>query len=175
MKTYNNFKFQKGASTLTIVLLLLIAIMLPAIAVMKRTSVNEQMTSSIVDRARAFQAAEATLLEAETIAATKPEPPNSGCSAGICNTPEGLPPWKSNGFWDSGQVASANTNMDGTSSKYIIEFLGISLSGADDCTTGGDVSPDAACENETSRYRITVRTTTNTGAEVILQSNFLAP
>ena len=68
---------QRGASTLTIVLLLLVVLMLPTIASLRRTQTNEQLVGSSMDRARVFQAAEAALVEAETFAGTKPEAPTS--------------------------------------------------------------------------------------------------
>lgn len=166
---------QKGASTLTVVLLLLLAITLPGIALMRSTMVQEQMSSSGVDRARSFQVAEATLIEAEHLAATKPEVPTSGCSSGLCATPEGSPPWKSAGFWDGNGARISAFGDDNIEGKYIVEFLGVSAGGTDDCTTAGDISPDAQCDEETYRYRITARSITDTGAEVILQTNFLVP
>ena len=171
----SNIKRQQGLSTLMIVLLLLLAITLPGIAIMRATTVHEQMSSNSVDRARTFQAAEAGLIEAETFAATKPAPPASGCSSGICATPQGTSAWKGSGFWDGAGARQANVPFDGIRAKYAVEFLGVSTGMTDDCTTGGDISPDAACDEETNRYRITVYARSPTGSEVILQSNFLAP
>ena len=172
---YMNIKKQQGASTLTIVLILLLAITLPGIALMLTTMVQEQMSSSGVDRARAFQVTEAALIEAENLAATKPEVPASGCSNGVCAIPSGPSPWRAQGFWDGSGPRTSAFSDDSTEGKYIIEFLGASLGGTDDCTTAGDISPDAQCDEETYRYRITARSLTNTGAEVILQTNFLVP
>ena len=168
-------KKQQGLSTLMVVLLLLLAITLPGIAIMRSTTMHEQMSASSVDRARTFQAAEAGLIEAETFAATKPEPPASGCSAGICAIPQGTSAWKAANFWSGTGSRQANVPFDGIRARYAVEFLGVSTGMTDDCTTGGDVSPDAACDEERHRYRITVFSRSPTGSEVILQSNFLAP
>lgn len=169
-------KNQKGASTLAVVLLLLIVLMFPALAVLNRTKSNEQMLSGSVDRAQVFQSAEATLVEAETFASGKPEAPSSGCSAGVCALPSGAAPWQGNpNFWDSSSVRTASSLVSRVQNKYIVEFLGVSTGASDDCTTSGDVSPDAQCDRETWRYRITVRSKTASGAEVILQSNYLVP
>lgn len=170
-----NYKKQLGASTLTVVILLLLAITLPGVALMRTTMIQEQMSSSGVDRARAFQVTEAALIEAENLAATKPVVPSSGCTSGVCAIPSGSPPWKQSGFWDGSSPRVSVFGDDATEGKYIVEFLGVSLGGTDDCTTSGDISPDAQCDEETYRYRITARSLTNTGAEVILQTNFLVP
>lgn len=179
MKQHNFYRYhyQTGASTLTIVLLLLVVLMLPTVASLRRTQTNEQLLAASMDRARVFQAAEAALVEAEAFAATKPEAPTSGCSGGVCAIPNGAPPWETNtNFWNNGGASIlAQARADGVTTRYVIEFLGVSTGASDDCTTGGDVSPDAHCDMETSRYRVTVRSISDTQAEVLLQSNFLAP
>ena len=175
MRIFKHRQKQEGAATLLIVLLLLLAITIPSIAILKSTTVRQQMVSGSADRARTFQAAETALLEGEIMAATKPTAPSSGCSGGVCAIPSGEAPWKASGFWASGGAKDASQAITGVQSKYVVEFLGISTATAADCTTGGDISPDAKCDQETSRYRITARSLSETGAEVILQSNFRAP
>lgn len=167
---------QSGAA-LAVVLLLLLAITIPALAIMRTTLTNERIAASSADRARAFQSAEAALVEAESFAATKPSTPTSGCSAGVCAKPtSGPPPWKANNFWEAaGNFRTASNPVDGIVSRYVVEFMGVSTSELEDCTTGGDISPDAACEEEANRYRITVRSKTPSGAEAVLQTNYLAP
>ena len=167
---------QSGAA-LVIVLLLLLAITIPALAIMRTTLTNEKLAASAADRARAFQSAEAALVEAESFAASKPTPPGSGCSAGVCaKSTGGAPPWKTATFWDTAaNYRTAANPVDGIVSRYVIEFMGVSTAELEDCTTGGDVSPDAACEDEANRYRVTVRSRTPTGAEAVLQTNYLAP
>lgn len=167
---------QSGAA-LAVVLLLLLAITIPALAIMRTTLTNERIAASSADRARAFQSAEAALVEAEAFAATKPTTPASGCSGGLCaKSTSGPPPWKANNFWETaGNFRTASNPVDGIVSRYVIEFMGVSTSELEDCTTGGDISPDAACEEEANRYRITVRSKTPSGAEAVLQTNYLAP
>ena len=166
----------KGLSTISIVLLLLLAITLPGIAIMRSTTVHEQMTAGSADRARAFQAAEAGVVEAEIFATTKPTPPASGCSGGICATPQnGVVAWKATGFWDGSGPRVSTATFDDTRARYVLEYLGVSTGTTDDCTTGGDVSPDAACNEQSTRYRITVRSRSPSGAEVVLQTNYLVP
>jgi type IV pilus assembly protein PilX len=167
---------QSGAA-LIIVLLLLLAVTIPALAIMRTTLTNEKMAAAAADRARAFQSAEAALVEAESFAASKPTPPSSGCAGGICaKTTGGAPPWKAANFWETASnYRTAANPVDGIVSRYVIEFMGVSTAELEDCTTGGDVSPDAACEDEANRYRVTVRSRSSTGAEAILQTNYLAP
>lgn len=168
-------KSQRGVSTLTITLLLMVVLLIPAMTSLRRTQANEQMVASSIDRARTFQQAEAALLEGEAFAKTKPTLPSSGCSGGICVKPTSSPPWISNtNFWSGTGPATAQAGQSVTS-KYAVEFLGLSTGETDDCTTGGDVSPDAQCDRETSRYRVTVFSQSETGSEVMLQSNVLVP
>lgn len=176
MKIASRRNNQKGSATLITVVILLIVLLIPVVTSMKYTQTNEQMLASTIDRSRTFQAAEAALVEAESYAATNPTFPTTGCSAGLCGLPSGAPPWKDNAtFWTSGPTRTASSFTDGVTSKYIVEFLGMSTGETDDCTTSGDVSPDATCEEQTARYRITVFSKSNSNAEVFLQSNLLAP
>lgn len=172
---FSQQKTTKGLSTVSVVLLLLLAVTLPALALMRTTTIHEQMTSGHVDRARTFQAAEAAIVEAEIFANSKPDAPNSGCSNGICNTPTGASAWEANNFWNGNAARTVSNSIDGISAKYVVEFLGVSTGVSDDCTTGGDVSPDAACDEQTFRYRITVRSLSPSGSEVLLQTNYLVP
>lgn len=169
-------KLQFGIA-LPMVLLILLAITLPAVYLMRSTINNEKMTASSVDKTNALQAAEAGLVEAEAYALSKPIPPSSGCSGGICATPNGTAsPWQSPSFWKSGGGYRVTNNpYGGISPKYVVEFLGVSTGFEQDCTTSGDVSPDAACNNEANLYRIIVSVTTATGAETMLQANYLVP
>lgn len=171
-----SLRTQSGAA-LAVVLLLLLAITIPALAIMRTTITNERIAAAATDRARAFQSAEAALVEAEAFAATKPATPTSGCSNGICaKSTGGAPPWKGATFWDTaGPWRAANIATDGIVSRYVVEFMGVSTAELEDCTTGGDISPDAACEDQANRYRITVRSRTPTGGEAVLQTNYLAP
>lgn len=166
---------QKGMSTLLITLILLIALMLPAVALMRSTAIDEQTAAAQVDRQRAFQAAEAGLVEGEIFASTEPTVPSSGCSAGICATPQGTVRHLANGFWDGNSVRQANAEFDGIRARYYVEYLTEGSDAASDCSTSGDVSPDAACDAISKKYRVVARALSPTGAEVILQSQFMVP
>lgn len=171
----SSFRRQHGMSTLLMTLILLLAITLPAISVMRGTAADEQVAAAQVDRQRTFQAAEAGLVEGEIFASTEPEPPASGCNAGICNTPQGTERYLATGFWDSGNVRTANVAFDGIRARYIVEYLTEGSDSASDCSTSGDVSPDAACDQISKKYRIIARALSPTGAEVVLQSQFMVP
>ena len=168
----------RGAA-LPVVLLLLIALTLPALVILRNALVNEKMAAASVDHARAFQLAEAGLVEAEAFAVTKPTPPPAGCSAGICATPSPAvePAWTQTDFWNDGgsgyRLGAADA--DGLRSRFVVEYMGVSKGLDQDCTTGGDVSPDAACNDEAFRYRLTVLGRSPTGAETILQTSYLVP
>lgn len=166
---------QKGMSTLLITLILLIAITLPALAIMRSTAIDEQTAAAQVDRQRTFQAAEAGLVEGEIFASTEPNLPASGCSGGICATPQGTVRHLATGFWDSNSVRQANASFDGIRARYYVEYLTEGSDAASDCSTSGDVSPDAACDVLSKKYRVVARALSPTGAEVILQSQFMVP
>lgn len=168
-------KDQKGLATLLIILILLIAITLPAISLMRSTSIDEQTAAAQVDRQRTFQAAEAGLVEGEIFASTDPTVPGSGCSGGICATPQGTVRHLVDGFWDGGSVRMATAAFDGIQARYYVEYLTEGSDSASDCSTSGDVSPDAACDDISKKYRIVARAISPTGAEVILQSQFMVP
>lgn len=169
---------QEGMSLL-IVLLLLLVMTIIGIASLRGTLLQERMSANSADRARAFQASEAILREAESVAEGKPVLPNAGCVAGICARAVGgaAPAWKANGFWNDGGTGYlvSPTRVDGVTSRYVVEFMGKATEVSDDCTTSGSVSPEDACETESSRYRITVNSRSPSGAEVILQSTYAVP
>lgn len=166
---------QRGMATLLMTLILLLAITLPAISLMRGTAADEQNAAAQVDRQRAFQAAEAGLVEGEIFASTEPEVPTTGCDGGICATPRGVERYLTTGFWDGSNVKTANVAFDGIRAKYIVEYLTEGADTASDCSTSGDVSPDAACDQISKKYRVISRAMTPTGSEVILQSQFMVP
>lgn len=173
--TFTQNQHQRGMSTLLMTLILLVAITLPALALMRGTASDEQTAAAQVDRQRAFQAAEAGLVEGEIFASTEPTIPSSGCSAGICATPKGTERYLAAGFWDGAAARSANVEFDGVRARYIVEYLTEGSDTASDCSTAGDVSPDAACDAISKKYRVVARAMSPTGAEVILQSQFMVP
>lgn len=175
IKTPVRVKKQQGLATLLIILILLIAITLPAISLMRSTSIDEQTAAAQVDRQRTFQAAEAGLVEGEIFASTDPTVPTNGCSGGICAAPQGTVRHLADGFWNSGAVREAGAAFDGIQARYYVEYLTEGSDSASDCSTSGDVSPDAACDDISKKYRIVSRALSPTGAEVILQSQFMVP
>lgn len=166
---------QRGIA-LPVVLLLLLAITLPAMIMLRSALVNEKMASASIDRAAAFEAAESGLATAEAFALSRPNPPTSGCSSGICNTPDptAIPVWEQTGFWDGANALSAPA-VAGVNPRYVVEYMGVSIGLDQDCTTSGDVSPDAACNEEAFLYRVTVLGRTPSGAQAILQTSYLVP
>lgn len=167
---------RQAGIALPVVLLLLVAITLPAMIMLRSALVNEKMASATIDRAAAFEAAEFGLNAAEAFALSRPEPPASGCSGGICATPDpaATPVWEQPGFWEGGAVLLA-PEVSGIQPRYVVEYMGVSQGLDQDCTTGGDVSPDAACNDEAHLYRVTVLGRTQTGAQAILQTSYLVP
>lgn len=160
---------------LPVVLLLLVAITVPAVIMLRQSLVNERMAGATVDHAAAFQAAESGLAVAEAFALTRPDPPSSGCSGGICATPDPSvsPIWENPAIWESASIETQEVN--GASVRYLVEYMGTSQGLDQDCTTGGDVSLDAACNAEAYLYRITVMGQTASGAKALVQTAYLVP
>lgn len=171
---------QRGVA-LVVVLILLLVMTLLALAAMRGSILQERMSANGYDRSMGFQAAEAALREAETIAKAKPMPTGTGCTDGICSMPEpnDTPRWQDDANWDamSKQVtvwtADANEPLAATP-RYIIELMATDAV-SDNCTTSGDVSPDADCDVTEYRYRITARSRAPGRADVILQTMYAAP
>lgn len=168
---------QQGAA-LAAVLLVLLVVMLLGLASMRGALMQERMSGNQVARDHAFQAAEASLREAEAIAATKPPVPASGCNQGLCALPRNgaVSAWEANGFWNDGgagfRVAAQAVN--GIRPRFVIEDYGIDEDASADCTTSIDVSSHA-CSSRVQRYRITVLSRAGNGAEVMLQSHLIVP
>lgn len=167
--------FRQRGIALPVVLLLLVAITIPAVIMVRQSLLNERMAGATIDHAAAFQAAEAGLVEAEAFALDRPDPPNSGCSNGVCATPDpSAPPvWEQPDLWAS--VSLPATSVNGASVRYVVEYMGTSQGLDQDCTTGGDISLDAACNDEAFLYRITVLGESDTGAKALVQTAYLVP
>lgn len=169
---------QRGVA-LAVVLILLVVMTLLGLAAMRGTLMEERMSASQRDRSLSFQAAEAALREAELVAAGKPTVPTTGCTGGVCATP--LPTDTSRWLdtdtnWTAMSVPVSVTNVGTLTAtpRYIIELMATDVPSTD-CTTSGDVSPDAQCAETEDRYRVTVRSQQANRAEVLLQSNYAAP
>lgn len=160
---------------LPVVLLLLVAITVPAVIMLRQSLLNERMAGATVDHSAAFEAAESGLAQAEAFALSRPSVPNSGCSGGVCATPDPshTPVWEQPALWESASLPAPSVN--GADVRYLIEYMGTSQGLDHDCTTGGDVSLDAACNDEAFLYRITVLGQTESGARAVVQTAYLVP
>jgi type IV pilus assembly protein PilX len=178
---------QRGIA-LAVVLILLVVVMLLALASMRGTLLQEKMSSNVIDRGLAFQAAEAALREGEAVAAgnpyaTDPDFPASGCDNGLCAAPVPNDPdhpednarW-SDANWEGNSIASTVV-VDGVpvQPRYMVEFLQTGLPATGSCTTDIDVSPDAQCAGSETVYRITARSASDDRADVTLQSTYVVP
>ncbi len=178
---------QKGAA-LAVVLILLLVLILLGLASIRGTLLEQWMSTSEKDRSLSFQAVEAALREGEAVAATKPAI-NCTSAAGVCAAPaSGVERWRdadSNGVVDPDDTAWNNISKPATAMtnavtgtavpRYIIEVMAVDSIPGSTCTTSGDLSPDAACSDWESRYRITARSAGSGRSEVVLQSNLAVP
>jgi type IV pilus assembly protein PilX len=166
---------EKGVA-LVVALILLVVMTLLGLGAMRSVTLEEKMAANTFDRSLSFQAAEASLREAESLLDT-PTPPTpaagSACVAGICGAPaaNATPRWLdstfvsgTNGWQPATPVVSGSISI---TPEYFIEYLGASFP----CQPN-DISSPASCK----RYRVTVRS--NAGADraaVMLQSIYAAP
>lgn len=160
---------QAGASLLVVLVLLLVMTLL-GLAVLRGTLLEERMSSNMLDRGSAFQAAESALREGEVVAAGRPVAPSSGCNAqGVCALPVATDTdrWLSSTF--AGWVNGSNLGTLGGTPQYFVEFMG-------DAPTwpGCDrkVPIDELCLSP--RYRVTARSQAAGRAQVVLQTNLIA-
>ena len=185
MKQLPNRAAQRGV-VLAVVLILLLVMTLLAVASLSGTVLEERMSTAQVDRSLSLQAAEAALREVESnIRLNPPVMPAEGCEDGLCSTPdveanpEDAQRWMEDGFWDddSGNWGEVVANVDPLTAtpRYIVELLADDVTEPQNCTTGGDVSLEAACTDLSSRYRITVRSADANRAVVLLQSIYRIP
>lgn len=165
---------QQGVA-LVVILLLLLVVTLLGLAGIRGALLQERMAANALARSMAFQMSEAVLREAEGFAAGKPPAPSSGCTSGVCAKPAGQTPvWQADGFWDknSGWVTSKYKFHDDVRPRYVIEEFGEAPSTS--CTESIDMSADP-CDPTETVYRVTVRSRSGDGAEVLLQSLFRVP
>lgn len=173
---------QRGAA-LAIVLILLLIMTLLALASLRGTLMGERMSANMFDRSIAFQAAEAALREGEEEAAATKPVPSAGCADGLCGMPDPTEPadlergLAGDAFWNTTATREIDVDIGGrtTSARFIVELMSQSVPDQGQCTTSGDVSPDAACQGDGNRYRITARSADADGSEVLLQSIYAVP
>lgn len=168
--------------TLVVVLLLLVIVTLLGLAAMRGTVMQERMSGNAAARSTVFQAAEALLREAESLAAGKPTMPTSGCSNGLCAMPTGgaASTWEADGFWTTaGGYRSSNAlevdNIE--AARYVIEAMGQGIGGPSECTSDIDLSAPTCTSTGggATNYRITAFVQMDNGAQVMLQSAYQVP
>lgn len=164
---------QRGVA-LIVVLLLLLVVTLIGLASMRGTLLQERMAGNVFARSEAFQSAEAVLREAEQFAATMPVIPATGCEGGVCAMSLGgaVPAWQADGFWSGNQPREAKKSIGQITPRYVVEDYG--QSEGVNCTGSIDMSA-TPCTERKQAYRITVRSETPNGAEVLLQSTYEVP
>lgn len=158
---------QRGA-VLVVVLILLLVMTLLGLASLRGTLMEERMSASLYDRSLSFQAVEAALREGEAIAFTRPTPPASGCSQGVCSTPD---PTKTDRWLDAtfNGWRTATVNVGGLTAapQFFIEYMGEAPSWP---KCDSEVPMHASCLK--TRYRITARSVQPDRAQVVLQSTY---
>jgi type IV pilus assembly protein PilX len=166
---------QRGV-TLVVVLILLLIVTLIALASLRGTLMEERMSANVLDRSLSFQAAEAALREGESIAASKPTMPASGCDAGLCAKPDpaAAPVWDDETVWAAAPEAIVKLGDKTAKPRYIVELLADDVPPKGSCTTSGDVS-ETTCSGIERRYRITARSEAADRASVTLQTIFAVP
>ncbi len=193
---------QRGVALVVVLILLLVMTLLGLVA-LRNTLFEERMTANQTDRSYGFQAAEGAMRQAEgTITntfATACAPPTVDCGGGLyvvkmgggTVTPIALPGdtdperWNTAATWAGASSQLATLNLGATpvtdQPRYIIERLwntdrsdGRWADDSGGCTTSGDVSPDAACNDFSRRFRITVRSQMAGRAALTLQSVFVS-
>jgi type IV pilus assembly protein PilX len=163
---------QRGISLMVSLVLLLIGTLV-ALGSLRGVGLQARMSGSTHDRSLAFQAAEASLREAERLAinATEASFPASGCSGGYCVTPSlaNTPRWLDEAFTDW-RTATVATPSDAPASEAIIENMGTAPNWLG-CESEVPRQPNCS----TQRYRVTSRSSADGRASVLVQSQFAAP
>lgn len=168
---------QRGV-VLVVVLILLLVMALVGIAMLRGTLMEEGMSGAMMDRSLSFQAAEAALREGEALAAnTKPVGTVDACVSGVCGiqNPENTPVWEVQANWAAAPETTVDLGGLTAKSRYLVELMADNVPRLGSCTTGEDVSPEAACVGTESRYRITARSEAAGRSEVMLQTVFAVP
>ncbi|RNF86168.1 pilus assembly PilX family protein [Montanilutibacter psychrotolerans] len=166
---------QQRGIALVVVLILLLVMTLLGLASLRGTLLEERMSANLFDRSLGFQAAEAALRVAETsltLPATRSAFPSSGCSNGLCATPDPetapTPLWQDASFagWRTVTVDLGDLAVD---PSYYIEYMGESPKDFF-CDRKRPRQPDCM----TPRYRITAQSAGTDRAQVLLQSSYAA-
>lgn len=158
---------QRGA-TLVVVLILLLLMTLLGLASLRGTILEERMTANLLDRGMAFQVAEAGLREAEALLDPQPAFPSSGCTNGLCGTPD---PAATERWLDAGMVWRTGTVVDASMDppQFFIENMGLGVNWPK-CDALPENKRSPQCE--TPRFRVTSRSAQDGRASVILQGMY---
>ena len=168
---------QRGAALAT-TLILLVIVTLIALGATRFVAQEEKMAGNILDRAIAFQSAEAGLRRVEELALQSTPPtalPNNtdgtctqpACIDGLCAPPDTdcTPRWKDSSF--TGWISILSPPDTPIPVEGFYEYLGTStnwhLCNRESDSPSNCLSP---------RYRITVRAVRSPGATVILESQY---
>lgn len=164
---------QRGVSLIvTLVLLLFITIL--GLAAIRTVTQEERMATQTYDRSLAFQAAEATLRQAEVwVEASKPIPssgcvstvvPSSSAHVMVCSPPVATdtPRWADSGFASWVEAPTVGSGNVAITPSYFVEYLGSNFP----CRPGNSSDP-MSCK----RYRVTARVAGgDSRASIMLQS-----
>jgi type IV pilus assembly protein PilX len=171
---------QRGV-TLVIALLLLLAVTLLGLASMRGTGMQERMSANMYDRAIAFQAAESSLREAETLLATGAAGPFDGTVGGLYAKPtpggdtflnrweDPATVWATATVWWEAADAETHAKAAGVP-QYLIEHLGLWPS-TPDCDSVTTIASDCL----RPRFRITARSAPVAGRPVVLLQTTYRP
>lgn len=166
---------ERGVSLLVVLLLLLIMTVI-GLAAMRSSILQQRMTSNLVDRNVAFQAAETALRQGEVLAQgfNVDNVPGSGCSAGMCSRPTGTDAdrWTDSNFDGWTNVSTGEVSSLAQPPQFFVEYLGMAPTWTG-CDLIDEVNRSPLCM--APRYRITSRSRSDDGsrAEVLLQTNYL--
>lgn len=168
---------QRGAALATTLILLVIVTLL-ALGATRFVAQEEKMAAGILDRAIAFQSAEAGLREAERLALQSVPPtaqPNNtdgvcnqtSCSNGLCAPPDTdcTARWKDPSF--TGWISILNPPDVPLPVEGFYEYLG-TFPNWYLCDRENPMPPNCL----SPRYRVTVRAVRTPGATVILESQY---
>jgi type IV pilus assembly protein PilX len=166
---------QQSGISLVVVLILLLIMTLLGLAVLRGTLLEERMSANLLDRSLSFQAAEAALREGEALAALQTAVPvaGSGCVNGVCESPTATATdrWNSGGF-SGWRNATASVSALASRPQFFIEYMGSTESWLE-CNVDPKYAGKPICIRPV--YRVTARSEAADRANVILQSNFVAP
>lgn len=167
---------QRGAATLVTVMILLLVVAVIGLASLRGALLEQRMSTSVRDRGLAFQAAEAALREGESLAATKPTLPASGCAKGMCAKPDpkNAPVWEDDAVWKDAPETVVTLGDQTVKPKYVLELLTDNVPAKGSCTDM-NVIGEHGCSGIERRYRITALSRADGRAEVMLQSIYAVP